>query len=135
MLVSVYHAGGLVMPMTVLLADLPRLLDDVVSDVLEDAEGIRLLRNPRTDGDVAAAAADVDADVVVVAREDPADLASIDRHIADLAGRSILALAPGGHSAWLYYCQCDASKFRELYSTLLEVVRLSSAYATPGVGQ
>jgi hypothetical protein len=82
------------MVMTVLLADLPRLLDEIVSGALEDDEGTRLVRDARIAGDLAAAALGVDADVVVVTREDPADLASIDQHMAGLAGRSLLALTP-----------------------------------------
>ena len=50
-----------------LLADLPHLLDDVVSDLLEDVEGIRLVRNSRAGGDLAAAELGVDADVLVMA--------------------------------------------------------------------
>jgi hypothetical protein len=123
------------MAMTVLLADLPRLLDDIVSGALEDAEGIRLMRNPRTEGDLAAAALSVDADVVVVSRQDPADLASIDQHMAGLAGRSLLALTPGGDGAWLYYCRCEATQLREPSAcSLQDAVRACplSANTEPG---
>ena len=122
-------------PMTVLLADLPHLLDDIVSGVLEDIEAAHLVRNPQTEGDLAAAALRVDADVVVVAREDPGDLTNIDRHVAALAGRSLLALTLTGDGAWLYCCRCEAMHLRELStSNLREAVRACAPSATPSGG-
>jgi hypothetical protein len=123
---------GIAVPMTVLLADLPRLLDDIVSGVLGDTEGIRLVRNPRTGGNLASAALGVGADVVVVARVDPGDLASIDQHLAALTGRSLLALAPTSDSAWLYCCRCEAMQLPELSTTSLrEAVQSCDSSASP----
>ena len=107
------------MAMTVLLADLPRLLDDIVSGALEDEEGLRLVRNSQSGGNLAAAALAVDADVVLVAREDPSELASIDEHMAGLAGRSFLALTPAGDSAWLYRCRYEVTQLPELSTSRL----------------
>jgi hypothetical protein len=132
MLLPIRHRLEFTMLKTVLLADLPRLLDDIVSGALEDTGGIRLVRNPRTEGDLAAAALSVDADVVVVVREDPGDLASIDQNVAALAGRSLLALTPAGHSAWLYRCRCEAMHMRELSTiSLREAVRACELTTTP----
>jgi hypothetical protein len=120
------------MVMTVLLADLPCLLDDIISGALEGDEGVRLVRNARTGGNLAAAALGVHADVIVVTRKDPGDLASIDQHMAGLAGRSLLALRPAGDCAWLYCCRCEATQLRELsMTTLLEVMQKCSSSANP----
>src|SRR5262245_47159596 len=101
------------MAMTVLLADLPRLLEDIVSGALQDDERLRLVHNSRTGGDLAAAALAVDADVLVVARENPGEPASIDQHMAGLAGRFLLALSPAGDAAWLCRCRYEATQLPE----------------------
>jgi hypothetical protein len=55
------------MAVTVLLANLPGLLDDIVSGALEYDEGIGLVRNTQAEDDLAATAVGVEA----VARERP----------------------------------------------------------------
>jgi DNA-binding NarL/FixJ family response regulator len=88
--------------MTVLLADLPPMLEDMMSSVLKERSDLRVIRGA-TDGrkliDAAVAAA---APVVVVARRNPADLEPIDPYLANAARISVVALALDGASACLH---------------------------------
>ena len=88
--------------MTVLLADLPPMLEDMMSSVLKERSDLRVIRgatNGRKLIDAAVAAA---APVVVVARRNPADLEPIDPYLANAAKISVVALALDGASACLH---------------------------------
>src|SRR5262245_24288238 len=89
-------------PTTGLLADLPRMLEDMVSSVLEPQPDIRVVRGEAHERDLIAAAAASGAHVVVVTRRDPANLAEVDPHLARAASVSIIALAADGAWACLY---------------------------------
>lgn len=114
------------MSLTLLLADLPRLLEDIVGSVLEGADVV-LIRG-RTDGDLAKAARAAGADVVVVSRPDPADLACVDPAMARLAGLTVLAMAPEAQTACLHRCQCQTVRVGEVSATgVLTALRAADA--------
>jgi UDP-N-acetylmuramyl pentapeptide synthase len=116
------------MPITVLLADLPHLLEDVVGNVFEGVADIRLVRNPDSGQDIAAAALEAGADAVVVAREDPESTADIDRRMVGLASLTVLALTPTGDRAWVHRFRCDATPLGELSAiSVLAAVRAAVA--------
>jgi len=91
--------------MTVLLADLPPMLEDMMSSVLKECSGLRVIRgaaNATNNGKLIDAAVAAGASVVVVARRDPTDLGSIDSYLANAANVSVVALALDGASACLH---------------------------------
>lgn len=114
------------MPLTVLLADLPRMLEDMVSSVLRPHCDIRVVRGAAADGDLIAAAAASGAQVVVVTRRDPGNLAEVDPHLAQAAAVSIIALAPDGGWACLYRLRPDVTRLDDL-STAKVLAALASA--------
>jgi hypothetical protein len=85
---------------TVLLADLPPMLEDMVSSVLQEESALRVIRGGK--GSLLDAAVAADADVVVTARTDPADIASFDPRLAIAARMSVLALSLDGTTACLH---------------------------------
>ena len=134
MLAAFITRGGNAMSRTVLLADLPRLLDEIVSSAFEEAKEFRLVRDRRSGSgsNLAEAALAVGADVIVVARDGPGDLDSIDRHLAGLVGLSILALAPAGDDACLYFCRCESTFLPDVSSSsLLRALLASTDQARP----
>ena len=66
---------------TVLLTDLPPMLDDLLVDLLGSRPDLKVVRAAAA-GDLAAAAFAAKAEVVVVAHRDPADLDAIDAKLA-----------------------------------------------------
>ena len=87
---------------TVLLADLPTMLEDMVTSVLEEQPDIKVIRGPAGGAGPIEAAVAAGAPVVIVARCDPADLAAIDPHLANATSASVIALSPDGSSACLH---------------------------------
>ncbi len=87
---------------TVLLAGLPPLLEEMVRNVL--AGHFTLCTDRETSGDrnLIHAAVDAGAPVVVVARRNPSDLATIDPYLAKAANVSVVAVALDGTSACLH---------------------------------
>ena len=90
------------MTTTVLLADLPQLLEDIVAHLVQDRPDIRVVRGSLRQAGLAAAASAWNADVVVVTREDAADFAAIDPALARISALSIVALDAGGARACVY---------------------------------
>jgi hypothetical protein len=111
---------------TVLLADLPRMLEDMVSSVLEAQPNIRVVRGEARDCDLVSAAAACGAHAVVVTRGDPANLAEVDRHLARAASVSIIALAADGAWACLYTLKPDVTRLEDL-STAKVLAALAAA--------
>jgi hypothetical protein len=87
---------------TVLLADLPPMFEDMVSSLLEGHPELHVIRGASPDGDLVAAARAANAEVVIVTRRDPHDLASVDPRLANAATVLVFALAPDGASAGLH---------------------------------
>jgi hypothetical protein len=83
----------------VLLADLPPMLEDMVSRVLKGRSDLEVVRGSSTGSRVISSAVATGAPVVVVARSDPADLASIDPYLAEASNVSVVAVALDGASA------------------------------------
>jgi hypothetical protein len=101
-------------PTTVLLADLPRMLEDMVSSVLKAHPDIRVVRGQARDRDLISAAAASGAHVVVVTRRDPANLDAVDPRLAQAASLSIVALAPDGASACLHALRSESSRLEDV---------------------
>jgi len=87
---------------TVLLADLPPMLEDMMSSVLKGRSDLRVIRGATNDRKLINDAAAAGASVVVVARRNPVDLESIDPYLANAANVSVVALALDGTSACLH---------------------------------
>lgn len=104
------------MPATVLLADLPRMLEDMVASVLQSDPNIYVVSGAANDRGPVAAATDAGAQVVFVTRRDPADLASVDAQIAQAAAVSIFALSPDGAWACLYTLKPYVTRLDDLSS-------------------
>lgn len=91
------------MPLTtVLLADLPPMLEDMVSSVLQQRSDLQLIHSATGDRNLIDVAVASSAQVVIVVSRNPVDLASIDPYLANAASLSIVALAPDGGSACLH---------------------------------
>jgi hypothetical protein len=101
-------------PTTVLLADLPRMLEDMVSSVLKAQPDIRVVRGEARDRDLISAAAASGAHVVVVTRRDPANLEAVDPRLAQAANLSIVALAPDGASACLHALRSESARLEDV---------------------
>jgi hypothetical protein len=87
---------------TVLLADLPPMLEDMMSSVLKERSDLRVIRSATKNRKLIGAAVAAGASVVVVARRDPAALESIDPYLADAGTVSVVALALDGACACLH---------------------------------
>jgi hypothetical protein len=94
---------------TVLLAGLPRMLEDMISSVLKPHSDIRVISGAVQDNDLVAAASAAGAQVVVVTRRDPANLADVDPRLARAAMVSIIAIAPDAASACLHALRSDSA--------------------------
>jgi hypothetical protein len=111
---------------TVLLAGLPRMLEDMVSSLLEPHPDIHVVRGEARDRDLISAAAAAGARVVVVTRRDPANLTEVDPHLALAATVSIIALSADGAWACLYTLKPDVTRLEDL-STAKVLAALASA--------
>jgi hypothetical protein len=87
---------------TVLLADLPPLLEDMVSSLLEGHFNVKMNHGIDGDRNLIDAAVEAGAPVVVVARRNPSNLTSIDSYLANAANVSVVAIALDGTSACLH---------------------------------
>jgi hypothetical protein len=87
---------------TILLADLPPMLEDMMSSVLNERSNLRVIRGATKDHKLVDAAVAVGASVVVVARRNPTDLESIDPYLANAGNVSVVVLALDGTSACLH---------------------------------
>lgn len=99
---------------TVLLADLPAMLEDLMASLLVNRHDLRVVRGSAADGDLVAAATAAMAQVVVVTRRDPADLGDVDPRLARAAKISIVALAPDGGSACLHALHAETGRLEDV---------------------
>jgi hypothetical protein len=97
----------------VLLADMPPMLEDIVTSVLERCGRIRVER-AAGQGDLLRAAGAAGAKIAIVVCDRPGDLASIDARLASAAGAVVLALARDGGSACLHVFASAAEPLQEL---------------------
>jgi DNA-binding NarL/FixJ family response regulator len=96
---------------TVLLADMPPMLRDVLANSLGSRPDFNVVHGDVADR-LAAAASAAKADVAIVASRDPADLAAIDAGLA--ANLSILAISLDGTSAYLHKISCETLRLGDL---------------------
>jgi hypothetical protein len=99
---------------TVLLADLPRMLEDMIASVLQPHSDIRIVRGSAHDRDLIAAVTVADAQAVVVTRRDPASLDDVDPRLGQASRISIIALAPDGTSACVHTLRAEASRLEDV---------------------
>jgi hypothetical protein len=99
---------------TVLLAGLPRMLEDMLSSLLEPHPDIHVVRGEARDRDLISAAAAAGAQVVVVTRRDPANLAEVDPYLALAATVSIVALEPDGASACVHALRSETARLEDV---------------------
>jgi hypothetical protein len=110
---------------TVLLADLPRMLEDMIASVLQPHPDIRIVRGSAHDRDLIAAITATDAHAVVVTRRDPASLDDIDPRLAQASRISIVALAPDGTSACVHALRAEATRLEDVSAR--EILRALAA--------
>jgi hypothetical protein len=99
---------------TVLLADLPAMLEDLIVSLVENRHDLTVVRGSAADGDLVTAAAAAMAQVVVVTRNHPADLGDVDVRLARAANISIVALAPDGASACLHTLRDESAQYEDV---------------------
>jgi hypothetical protein len=113
---------------TVLLADLPRMLEDMIASVLQPHPDIRIIRGAAPDRDLIAGATAAGAHAVVVTRRDPADLSDIDPRLARAARISIVAVAPDGASACVHTLRAEAARLDDVSAAeILRALAVSPA--------
>jgi hypothetical protein len=112
---------------TVLLADLPPMLEDMMSSVLKERPDLRVIRGTTKNSKLVDAAVSAGASVVVVARSNPADLESIDPYLANAANVSMVALAFDGASACLYALKSTGQRFEDVSAEQLLTVIAGAA--------
>jgi hypothetical protein len=110
---------------TVLLVDLPRMLEEMICSVLKPHSDIRVICGAAANGGLVAAAAAAGAQVVVVTRRDPANLAEVDPHLTQAAAVSVLALAPDGAAACLHALRADSARLEDVSAA--EILRALAA--------
>jgi hypothetical protein len=99
---------------TVLLADLPPMLEDMMSSVLAERSDVQVIRGTTNDRKLIDAAVAAGTPVVVVARRNPVDLVSIDPYLASAANVSVVALALDGTSACLHAFKPTGQRFEDV---------------------
>jgi hypothetical protein len=113
---------------TVLLADLPRMLEDMIASVLQPHPDIRIVRGAAPDRDLIAGATAAGAHAVVVTRRDPADLSDIDPRLARAAHISIVAVAPDGASACVHTLRAEVARLDDVSAAeILRALAVSPA--------
>jgi hypothetical protein len=110
---------------TVLLADLPRMLEDMIASVLQPHSDIQIVRGSAHDRDLIAAVIAADAHAVVVTRRDPASLDDIDPRLGQVSRISIVALAPDGTSACVHALRAEATRLEDVSAR--EILRALAA--------
>jgi hypothetical protein len=109
-----FWAGATDLPLTtVLLNDLPPMLEDMISSLLQPLPDIRVVRGSAHERDLIAAAAEAGAQVVMVVRRDPMNLAEVDQRLAQAATFSIFALAPDGAWACSHKLRPEATRLED----------------------
>jgi hypothetical protein len=121
-------AAGL-QPITILLADLPPLLEDMVSNVLKRHFDLRVIRGTKSGCTLLSEAVEAGAAVVVVAQDNPSDLSSIDPCLANAAQVSVIAIALDGASACLHAFRPVEQNFEDVSAEQI-IAAIAGAVAT-----
>jgi hypothetical protein len=104
---------------TIFLANMPRMLEDIVQTVLKRSPGFRVARQGGTTGDLLGAAAASGASAIMLAVPDPRAPFTNDPRLALLDNLVVLALSESGAEAWLYRLSCDGQPLPETSSDAL----------------
>jgi hypothetical protein len=105
------------LPPTILLADLPPMLEDVVSNVLRrhfDLRVTRAAKRAKRGCSLLNEAVEAGSSVVVVVQDNPADLSSFDPYLANAAQVSVVAIALDGSSACLHAFKPSSQKLEDV---------------------
>ncbi len=111
---------------TIVLFDLPKMLEDILFGVLHDHPEFRVLRSQPSDASPLAAALREGASLVIVANPKPDDLPALDPELAHMAGIALLALRPDGASACLHSLRPTMSQIDDVSGAQL-IAALSAA--------
>ncbi|MBO1076188.1 hypothetical protein [Roseomonas marmotae] len=90
------------MARTVLIADLPQTLEDLIAGILSRRAEVTVVRGATGTDGLLSAARKAGAGVVVVARTDPADPFGVDPAYGTAAGIAVLSLSPNASWACLH---------------------------------
>ena len=117
---------------TVLLADLPPMLGDLVSNVLKRHFDLRVSRSAKGGCSLLNEAVETGSPVVVVVQDNPFDLNSIDPCLANAAQVSVVAIALDGASACLHAFKPSSQKFEDVSAEQI-VTAIADAITAVGV--
>ena len=101
-------------PATILLADLPPLLEDMVSNVLKGHFDLHIVRGTKSGCTLLNEAVEAGARVLVVAQDNPSDLSCIDPCLVNATQVSVVAIALDGASARLHAFQAVGRSFEDV---------------------
>jgi len=107
------------MQMTVLLADLSPMLEDIVFHLLRNREDLHIVRGSAVADGIQLAAASVGAQLVIVERPDPTRFCALDGGIAQAAGLSVLALTADGTRGCLHTLKPVSKRLDDISSAQL----------------
>jgi hypothetical protein len=115
------------LPATVLLFELPKMLEDIVLAVLQEHPEFRALRNVASATGPMAAALREGASVVILSHRTPEDLAALDPDLTRATAVKLLALHPNGASACLHTLLPTMSLVDDVSESRLTAVLAGSA--------
>jgi hypothetical protein len=119
-------------PTTILLADLPPMLEDLVSNVLKRHFDLRMSLGAKGGCSLLNEAVEAGSPVVVVAQANPSDLSSIDPCLANATQVSVVAIALDGASACLHAFRPIAQKLEDVSAE--QIVRAIADAIAAGQG-
>ena len=101
-------------PKTIMLANSPSLLRDLLADLLKDHPEVPVVIRDHEEGGLIAASVAAKAGVVVAANGDPAALDAIDPALGWAASLSVLAIAPDGRSACIHRIRLETQVVKDV---------------------
>jgi hypothetical protein len=99
---------------TVLIADLPQTLEDLIAGILARRAQVTVVRGQTGGEGLLSAARRAAADVIIVTRTDPADLAGIDPAYGTAGEIAVLSLSPNAGWACLHRLNPSQERFDDV---------------------
>jgi hypothetical protein len=115
------------LPATVLLFDLPKMLEDIIFAVLKDRREFHVLCCAADATGPTAAAMRVGASVVILSHPTPEDLAALDPDLMRATTIALLALNPNGSSVCLHALLPRMSRIDDVSAARLTAVVAAAA--------